>query len=79
MAVFPFLIRDVQIEDLLRRDPIRMRADDAFYLRDKVVLITGAGGSIGSELCRQVSFRQPRHLVLLGHGENSTNGMQIGK
>lgn len=64
-------IRDVQIEDLLRREPIQIQADDAAYLHDKVVLITGAGGSIGSELCRQVAHRQPRRLVLLGHGENS--------
>ncbi len=64
-------IRDVQIEDLLRRDPVRIQADDAFYLREKVVLVTGAGGSIGSELCRQAAHRRPRHIVLLGHGENS--------
>jgi FlaA1/EpsC-like NDP-sugar epimerase len=64
-------IRDVQIEDLLRRDPVRIQADDAFYLRNKVVLVTGAGGSIGSELCRQAAHRQPRQIVLLGHGENS--------
>jgi FlaA1/EpsC-like NDP-sugar epimerase len=64
-------IRDVQIEDLLRRDPVRIQADDAPYLRDKVVLITGAGGSIGSELCRQVAHRHPRRLILLGHGEYS--------
>lgn len=64
-------IRDVQIEDLLRRDPVRIKADDAPYLRDKVVLVTGAGGSIGSELCRQVAHRRPRRLVLLGHGEYS--------
>lgn len=64
-------IRDVQIEDLLRREPVRIMDDDAPYLRGKVVLITGAGGSIGSELCRQVAYRRPQHLVLLGHGENS--------
>jgi len=64
-------IRDVQIEDLLRRDPVDIKADDALYLGDRVVLITGAGGSIGSELCRQVAHRHPRHLVLLGHGEYS--------
>jgi FlaA1/EpsC-like NDP-sugar epimerase len=64
-------IRDVQIEDLLRRDPIQIKANDAAYLHGKVVLITGAGGSIGSELCRQVAHRQPSRLVLLGHGENS--------
>jgi FlaA1/EpsC-like NDP-sugar epimerase len=64
-------IRDVQIEDLLRRDPVRIQADDAFYLRDRVVLVTGAGGSIGAELCRQVAHRDPRHIILLGHGEHS--------
>ena len=64
-------IRDVQIEDLLRRDPVHIKANDAAYLRDKVVLVTGAGGSIGSELCRQVAHRQPKRLVLLGHGEYS--------
>jgi FlaA1/EpsC-like NDP-sugar epimerase len=64
-------IRDVQIEDLLRRDSVHIKADDASYLNDQVVLITGAGGSIGSELCRQVAHRHPRHIVLLGHGEHS--------
>jgi FlaA1/EpsC-like NDP-sugar epimerase len=64
-------IRDVQIEDLLRRDPVRIQANDAFYLRNKVILVSGAGGSIGSELCRQTAHRQPRHIVLLGHGEHS--------
>jgi FlaA1/EpsC-like NDP-sugar epimerase len=64
-------IRDVQIEDLLRRDPVHIQASDAFYLRDKVVLVTGAGGSIGAELCRQVAHSAPRHIVLLGHGEHS--------
>ncbi|MFZ5919265.1 MAG: polysaccharide biosynthesis protein [Chloroflexota bacterium] len=64
-------IRDVQIEDLLRRDPVRIKADDAPYLQRKVILITGAGGSIGSELCRQVARRRPQRIVLLGHGENS--------
>ena len=64
-------IRDVQIEDLLRRDPVRIKADDAPYVQGKVVLVTGAGGSIGSELCRQLAHRSPRQMVLLGHGENS--------
>jgi FlaA1/EpsC-like NDP-sugar epimerase len=65
-------IRKVDIEDLLRRDPIRT---DISAVRDlvngKTVLITGGGGSIGSELCRQVLQCGPSHLVLLGHGENS--------
>jgi FlaA1/EpsC-like NDP-sugar epimerase len=64
-------IREVQIEDLLRRDPVRIRGNDGLNLQGQRVLITGAGGSIGSELCRQVARRQPAQIILLGHGENS--------
>lgn len=65
-------IRDVQIEDLLGRDEIRVDLQAiAAYLTGEVILVTGAGGSIGSELCRQVSTYSPRELILLGHGENS--------
>lgn len=65
-------IRDVQIEDLLRREEIRMDLEAiAAYLTDEVVLVTGAGGSIGSEICRQIAKFNPRELLLLGHGENS--------
>ncbi|MBP1962316.1 polysaccharide biosynthesis protein [Paenibacillus aceris] len=65
-------IRDVQVEDLLGRDPINVDLDGiANYVQDKVVLVTGAGGSIGSELCRQIAHFQPSKLILLGHGENS--------
>jgi FlaA1/EpsC-like NDP-sugar epimerase len=65
-------LRDVQIEDLLRREPIRTDTDavDAL-LRGKRVLITGAGGSIGGELCRQALRHGPAEMGLLGHGENS--------
>ncbi len=65
-------IRDVEIEDLLRREPIQTDlAAVSELLRGKRVLITGAGGSIGSELSRQVFRCRPSDLVLLGHGENS--------
>jgi FlaA1/EpsC-like NDP-sugar epimerase len=65
-------IRDVQVEDLLGRDPINIDLEGiANYVKDKVVLVTGAGGSIGSELCRQVAPFNPTKLILLGHGENS--------
>ncbi|MEB3358226.1 MAG: nucleoside-diphosphate sugar epimerase/dehydratase [Synechococcales bacterium] len=65
-------IRDVQIEDLLRREPIQIDSLRVkTFLYQKKVLITGAGGSIGSELCRQVLQCQPVALFLLGHGENS--------
>lgn len=65
-------LRDVQIEDLLRREPIQT---DVAAVRELIhgrrVLITGGGGSIGSELCRQVLRCQPAALIILGHGENS--------
>ncbi len=65
-------IRNVQIEDLLRREPVQTDVEQvAALLRGRRVLVTGAGGSIGSELCRQIVRCQPAALVLLGHGENS--------
>ncbi|GAB4118746.1 MAG: nucleoside-diphosphate sugar epimerase/dehydratase [Roseiflexaceae bacterium] len=65
-------IRDVQIEDLLRRKPIRTNTTAVGELiQGRRVLITGAGGSIGSELCRQVLRFAPSEMILLGHGENS--------
>ncbi|GAA4707832.1 polysaccharide biosynthesis protein [Brevibacillus fulvus] len=65
-------IRDVQVEDLLGRDSVEINLQEiSAYLQDKVVLVTGAGGSIGSELCRQISAFHPGSLLLLGHGENS--------
>lgn len=65
-------VREVRIEDLLRREPVQIDGSGATrYLSDAVVLITGAGGSIGAELCRQVAAYRPRQLLLLGHGENS--------
>ncbi|WP_243293028.1 nucleoside-diphosphate sugar epimerase/dehydratase [Bacillus sp. FJAT-47783] len=64
--------RDVQVEDLLGRDPIELDMDSiSDSLTEKKVLVTGAGGSIGSEICRQVSKFKPKQLILLGHGENS--------
>lgn len=65
-------IRPVQLEDLLGREPVELDlASIASYLKDKVILVTGAGGSIGAELCRQVSSFQPKTLIIMGHGENS--------
>lgn len=65
-------LRDVDIADLLRRDLTRINDElVGATITGKVVLITGAGGSIGRELCRQISRWGPSSLVLLGHGENS--------
>jgi FlaA1/EpsC-like NDP-sugar epimerase len=64
--------RDVQVEDLLGREPVDLDINSiSVNITDKVVLVTGAGGSIGSEICRQLSTFHPKQLVLLGHGENS--------
>jgi FlaA1/EpsC-like NDP-sugar epimerase len=64
-------LRQVEIADLLRRNPIVEGADAAAYIQGRTVLVTGAGGSIGFELSRQVAHARPRCLALLGHGENS--------
>jgi len=65
-------VREVRIEDLLRREPVVIDGRQAGeYLSDAVVLVTGAGGSIGSELCRQIALHRPKQLLLLGHGEFS--------
>ena len=65
-------LRNVDITDLLRRQPARTNEKLlGASLKGKRVLVTGAGGSIGSELCRQISRWQPEELILLGHGENS--------
>lgn len=65
-------IRNVRIEDLLGREPVRVDLTEvAGYLKGERVLVTGAGGSIGSELCRQIAEFQPEKLLILGRGENS--------
>lgn len=70
-------IRDIKIEDLLRREPIQTDFQSVSrFLMGKKVLITGAGGSIGSELCRQILKCRPAEMMLLGHGENSLFNIQ---
>ncbi len=65
-------LREVDISDLLRRQPTRIRDEKVgLGLSGKVVLVTGAGGSIGRELCRQIARWGPDELIMLGHGENS--------
>ncbi len=65
-------LREVDITDLLRREPTRTMDElVGKSINNRVVLVTGAGGSIGSELCRQIARWNPSELILLGHGENS--------
>jgi FlaA1/EpsC-like NDP-sugar epimerase len=76
--VFVNQFRDIQMEDLLGREEIVLDIDSiSEKLTDKVVLVTGAGGSIGSEICRQVSLFNPKKLILLGHGENSIYSIEM--
>lgn len=70
-------IRDVQVEDLLGRDPIMLDCGlTKKYIKDKVILVTGGGGSIGSELCRQISSYSPKKLIVLDIYENNAYNIQ---
>jgi FlaA1/EpsC-like NDP-sugar epimerase len=69
-------LREVQVKDLLRREPVDMDVPGVTEsLEARVVLVTGAGGSIGSELVRQVARLRPKRIVLMGQGENSLYGI----
>ena len=71
-------IRDVQVEDLLGREPVELDTKAIERkLTDRTVLVTGAGGSIGSEVCRQVSRFKPETVLLTGHGENSIYAIEM--
>lgn len=70
--------QEVQVEDLLGRDTVDLNLTSiASSVTNKVVLVTGAGGSIGSEICRQIACFHPSKLVLLGHGENSIYAIEM--
>lgn len=69
-------LRKVDIADLLRREQITAPPGTGIYLTQKRVLVTGAGGSIGSELCRQIALANPALITLVGHGENSIFDVQ---
>lgn len=65
-------LRDVDVQDLLGREPVRFNLDEVMdYIQDQVVLVTGGGGSIGSELCRQIASHSPKQLIILDIYENN--------
>ncbi|MDD6628063.1 MAG: nucleoside-diphosphate sugar epimerase/dehydratase [Lachnospiraceae bacterium] len=70
-------LRDVEVEDLLGREPINVDMDSILgYVQGKVVLVTGGGGSIGSELCRQIASHRPKQLVIIDIYENTVYDVQ---
>ena len=70
-------LREVEIEDLLGRDPVKINVDEvAGYIKGKTVMVTGGGGSIGSELCRQIAAHDPKRLIIVDIYENNAYDIQ---
>jgi FlaA1/EpsC-like NDP-sugar epimerase len=70
-------LRNVDVEDLLGRDSIKVDLDSIMgYVKDKVIMVTGGGGSIGSELCRQIAIQGPRQLIIIDIYENNAYDIQ---
>jgi FlaA1/EpsC-like NDP-sugar epimerase len=70
-------LRNVEVEDLLGRDSIKVDLDSIMgYVKDKVIMVTGGGGSIGSELCRQIAIQGPRQLIIIDIYENNAYDIQ---
>lgn len=71
-------MQEVKIEDLLGRDPIKVKMDEIFdFISGKVILVTGGGGSIGSELCRQIAQHNPKQLIIFDIYENNAHAIQL--
>ncbi len=72
------LLQNVDVEDLLGREPIKVEMDEIFrFIEGKVILVTGGGGSIGSELCRQIAKNNPKKLVIFDIYENNAYAIQL--
>jgi len=70
--VYLYQVRDINIEDILGREPIKIKIPEVVSeIKDKVILISGAGGSIGSEICRQIIRFSPEKMILVDHAENN--------
>ena len=70
-------LRDVDVEDLLGRDPIKVDMESIYnYVKGKIILVTGGGGSIGSELCRQIAGHDPKQLIIVDIYENNAYDIQ---
>lgn len=71
-------MKEVDIEDLLGREPVKVNMDEIFgFVRDKVIMVTGGGGSIGSELCRQIAQHQPKQLIVFDIYENNAHAIGL--
>lgn len=71
-------LKDVEVQDLLGRDPIKVNLDEIMsYVTNRVIMITGGGGSIGSELCRQIAERSPKQLIIVDIYENNAYDIQL--
>ena len=71
-------LKDVEVQDLLGRDPIKVNLNEIMsYVTDRVIMVTGGGGSIGSELCRQIAERSPRQLIIVDIYENNAYDIQM--
>ncbi len=72
------VMKNVEVEDLLGREPIKVNMDEIFdFLSGKVILVTGGGGSIGSELCRQIAKHNPKQLIIFDVYENNAHAIQL--
>ena len=70
--------KEVEVQDLLGRDPIEVNLEDIMgYVTDKVIMVTGGGGSIGSELCRQIAANKPKQLIIVDIYENNAYDIQL--